>query len=169
MNRKTTGEDIKNIIAKIRKELPQAILRTSIIVGFPGETEEDFEKLCTFIKETKFDKLGVFTYSKEENTPASRLKDQIHWKTKQKRWNIIMQIQQEISHEKLKEKIGKTYIAQIESAVPTKGYIPARTYMDVPDMDGVLWIKTNKKLEAGRYIPCKITDVSDYDLVGEYN
>ena len=99
MNRKTTGENIRNTIQKLRKEIPGVVIRTTVMVGFPGETEEDFSKLYNFIKEAKFEKLGAFTYSKEEGTPASRLKEQIHPMTKKSRYNKIMKLQQEISRE----------------------------------------------------------------------
>ena len=165
MNRKTTGEDIKNIIKHIREEVPNAILRTSLIVGFPGEDEEDFKKLYDFVIDAKFDKLGVFSYSKEEGTPASRLKEQVHWKTKMARRDKIMSLQQEVSKSKLEEKIGNTYEALIVE-VKKNGAI-ARTYMDVPDMDGVLWIKNKQGLKEGQFVKCKITGVAEYDLIGE--
>lgn len=164
MNRRTTGENIKNIIKHIREEIPNAILRTSLIVGFPGEDEQDFKELYNFVSEAKFDKLGVFSYSKEEGTPAAKLKNQLHWKTKQSRRNKIMRLQQEVSKNKLEEKIGNIYEALIVDV--RKDYAIARTYMDVPDMDGVLWIKYKSNLKIGEFVHCKITDVSEYDLIG---
>lgn len=167
MNRKSDGESIRKVIAKIRKEIPGVIIRTTLIVGFPGETEEDFEKLYKFVEETKFDKLGTFMYSKEDGTPAARLKEQIHPMTKKKRYNKIMKLQQEISREKLTEKIGNIYEAIIENISFDKKYYVGRTIMDVPDMDGVIYIKNNKNDLIGNFVKCKIVDVSDYDLIGE--
>ena len=169
MNRKSDGKSIKMLIENIRKEIPDVILRTSLIVGFPGETEEDFKELYNFVKETRFNKLGVFQYSKEDGTPAQRLKEQIHGQTKKARWNKIMEVQQNISKEILKEKIGKEYFAIVENTtVDGKQYI-ARTFMDVPDMDGVLYIENNSKenIKLGTIVKCKITGILEYDLVGE--
>ena len=143
MNRKTTGEDIKQIILKIKKEIPEAILRTTLIVGFPGETEEDFQKLIKFIGEAYFDKLGAFKYSKEEGTPAAKLPNQIHYKTKIKRYNKIMELAQKISKQKLQEKIGQEYEMLIETETFDKRYYVGRTYMDIPEEDGLVFIPKN--------------------------
>ena len=167
MNRKTTGENIENLIIKIRKEIPDVILRTSLIVGFPGETDKDFDLLCKFVKFAKFDKLGVFAYSKEEGTPASKMENQVHFSTKKCRRNKIMALQQDVSKEQLLKKIGRTYEALIENITTDGKFYMARTYMDVPDMDGVCWIINSKELEIGQFVKCKITDVLDYDLIGE--
>ena len=141
MNRKTTGKQIEDLIDKIKENIPDAVLRTSLIVGFPGETKEDFEKLCEFVAKAKFDKLGVFTYSKEEGTPAAKLPEQVHYKTKQKRYNEIMEIAQKASKENLEKTVGKTYDVLIETKTFDDKYYIGRTYMDVPDMDGVVFIK----------------------------
>lgn len=167
MNRRTTGENIERLITHIREEIPDAILRTSLIVGFPGETKENFEELYNFVKKVRFDKLGVFAYSKEEGTPAAKMEGQIHFNTKKARRNKIMTLQQEVSKEVLKEKVGKTYEALIENVTMDGKYYMARTYMDVPDMDGACWIKNTKELEFGDFVKCRIVDVLDYDLVGE--
>lgn len=167
MNRKTTGKDIENIIEKIKTELPDAILRTSLIVGFPGETEEDFEKLENFVSKAKFDKLGVFTYSKEDGTPAARLPEQIHYKTKQKRYNKIMQIARETSKENLEKTLGKEYEVLIEAKTFDDKFYIGRTYMDIPNEDGVVFVKNTKQVQEGTWVKCKITDIKDYDLVGE--
>lgn len=167
MNRKTTGKDIENIIEKIKTNLPDAILRTSLIVGFPGETEEDFEKLENFVSKAKFDKLGVFTYSKEEGTPASRLPEQIHYKTKQKRYNKIMEIAQKTSKENLEKTLGKEYEVLIEAKTFDNKYYIGRTYMDIPNEDGVVFIKNTKQIPEGTWTKCKITDIKEYDLIGE--
>lgn len=169
MNRKSNEESIKELMKKIRKEIPEVILRTTVIVGFPGETTEDFDKLYEFIKETKFDKLGAFMYSKEDGTPASRLKEQIHPQTKKSRYNKIMKLQQEISKTNLENKIGKTYKTMIEDVSFDGKYYIGRTYMDVPDMDGVIFIENENKTKdkIGQFVDCKITEVRDYDLLGK--
>ena len=168
MNRKSNGESIKKIIKKIRNQIPDTILRTSLIVGFPGETNQDFEELYKFVEQTKFDKLGVFQYSKEDNTPASKLKEQIHPQTKKSRYRKIMELQQIISKEKLTKKIGNVYEVLIENVSLDKKYWIGRTYMDVPDTDGVIFIKKEQRENLiGQYISAKVTDVRDYDLIGE--
>ena len=169
MNRKSNEETIKNVINKIRKEIPDVILRTSLIVGFPGESKEDFEKLYNFVKETKFNKLGVFQYSKEDGTPASKLKEQIHHNTKKSRYNKIMKLQNHISEEILKSKIGNMYDVLIEGKTFDDKYYLGRTYMDVPEMDGVVYIKNNKKqdIRIGEFYKSKIIDVKEYDLIAE--
>ena len=167
MNRKTTGKDIENLIEKIKKEIPDAILRTSLIVGFPGETEEDFQALENFVSKAKFDKLGVFTYSKEEGTPAARLPEQIHYKTKQKRYNKIMEIAQKASKENLQKTLGKTYEVIIESKTFDNKYYIGRTYMDIPNEDGVVFVKNTKPISEGTWVKCEITDIKDYDLIGK--
>lgn len=169
MNRKTTGKNIENIIDKIKKEIPDVILRTSLIVGFPGETKEDFEKLCNFVSKAKFDKLGVFTYSKEEGTPAAKLPQQIHYKTKQQRYNKIMEIAKRTSKENLEKAKGKVYEVLIESKTFDDKYYVGRTYMDIPDEDGVVFVKNTKQISEGTWVNCKITDIKDYDLIGEIN
>ena len=168
MNRKSDEKSIKKLIKKLKKEIPDIILRTSLIVGFPGETKEDFEKLYEFVKETKFDKLGVFEYSKEDGTPATRLKEQIHPQTKKSRHRKIMELQQQVSKEKLEAKIGNTYKVLIENISLDKKYWIGRTCMDVPDMDGVVFIKKEGKNDLiNKFVDCKITDIREYDLIGE--
>ena len=168
MNRKSDEESIKKLISKIRKEIPNAILRTSLIVGFPGETKEDFEKLYDFVKITQFDKLGVFMYSKEDGTPAEKLPNQIHGNTKKARYNKIMSIQQEISKNNLEKRIGKEYEVLIENYTFDKKYLVGRTKMDVPEMDGVVYIKnTSDKNLINKFVKCKIVDIREYDLIGE--
>ena len=168
MARKTTGDDIRKIISKIRKEIPDVILRTSLIVGFPGETEEDFFELYEFVNEAKFDKLGVFKYSKEEGTPASRIKNgTVHPKTKEARRNKIMSLEKQISKIKLEEKIGNVYEAIVDGFTIDNEYIIARSYMDIPDEDGVIYIKNDNKTKIGDFIKCEITDTIEYDLVGK--
>ena len=167
MNRKITGKQIENLIIKIKDKIPNVILRTSLIVGFPGETEEDFEELYNFVKKGYFDKLGVFTYSKEDGTPAARLKDQIHHNTKKKRYNKIMKLEKENSNKKLKSYEQKEYKVLIENITFDGKYYIGRSYMDIPDTDGVIIIKNTKDNLIGQFVNCKITGSKDYDLIGE--
>ena len=166
MNRKTSKENIEKLISKIRREIPGVALRTSLIVGFPGETKEQFEELYDFVEKTKFDKLGVFEYSKEDGTPAATMPNQIHHMTKKSRFNKIMSLQQEISREKMKAKIGTKQEVLIENKSFDRKYYIGRTKSDVPDIDGVVYIKNNK-LEINEFVNCKITDFKEYDLIGE--
>lgn len=168
MNRKSDSESIKKLLEKIRKQIPDVILRTSLIVGFPGETNEDFEKLYNFVKEAKFDKLGVFMYSKEDGTPAEKMPNQIHGNTKKSRYNKIMRLQQGISKENLEKRIGKEYEVLIENKTFDNKYWIGRTKMDVPEMDGVVYIenKSNNKDLINQFLKCQITEVRDYDLIG---
>lgn len=171
MNRRTSKEDVTKIIEKIRKEVPDVTLRTSLIVGFPGETKENFEELLEFVKNTKFDKLGTFMYSKEEGTPAAKLPDQIHGNTKKARYNKIMEAQQEISKEILTNKIEKNYKVLVEDMSFDGKYFIGRTMQDVPEEDGLVYIKNNKDLDENtilnNFVNCKIIEVSNYDLIGE--
>ena len=171
MNRRTSKEDVTKIIEKIRKEVPDVTLRTSLIVGFPGETKENFEELLEFVKNTKFDKLGTFMYSKEEGTPAAKLPNQIHGNTKKARYNKIMEAQQEISKEILTNKIGKNYKVLVEDISFDGKYFIGRTMQDVPEEDGLVYIKNNKDLDdntiLNNFVNCKIIEVSNYDLIGE--
>lgn len=171
MNRRTSKEDVTKIIEKIRKKVPDVTLRTSLIVGFPGETKENFEELLEFVKNTKFDKLGTFMYSKEEGTPAAKLPDQIHGNTKKARYNKIMEAQQEISKEILTNKIGKNYKVLVEDMSFDGKYFIGRTMQDVPEEDGLVYIKNNKDLDENtilnNFVNCKIIEVSNYDLIGE--
>lgn len=171
MNRKTSKENIIKILEKIRNKIPNVTLRTSLIVGFPGETKENFEELLEFVKDTKFDKLGTFMYSKEEGTPAEKLPNQILGNTKKARYNKIMEAQQEISKQILEEKIGKTYKILVEDISFDKKYLIGRTMQDVPEEDGLVYIKKDKNLNENKvlnnFVNCKIIDVSNYDLIGE--
>ena len=167
MNRQSDGKSIRKLISKIRKEIPEVVLRTTVMVGFPGETKEDFEELYEFLKEAKFDKLGCFAYSKEDGTPAARIKEQIHPMTKKSRYNKIMSLQKEISKQNLEKRIGQQVEVLIEDKTfDGKTYI-GRTYMDVPDIDGIAYLNTNKKLQEGDFAKAKIVDVSNYDLILE--
>lgn len=170
MNRKTSKEQIQELIKKIRKQIPEVTLRTSIMVGFPGETKEDFEELQEFIKNAKFDKLGAFMYSKEEGTPAEKLPNQIHGNTKKSRYNKIMEEQQIISNQNLKKKIGKTFDVLIEDVSFDGKYFIGRTMQDVPEIDGIVYIKNIGQDEdkmLNKIEKYKVIDISDYDLIME--
>ena len=170
MNRKTSKEQIQELIKKIRKQIPEVTLRTSIMVGFPGETKEDFEELQEFIKNAKFDKLGAFMYSKEEGTPAEKLPNQIHGNTKKSRYNKIMEEQQIISNQNLKKKIGKTFDVLIEDVSFDGKYFIGRTMQDVPEIDGIVYIKNigqDKDKMLNKIEKYKVIDISDYDLIME--
>ena len=171
MNRKTSKEKIENLLEKIRNKIPNVTLRTSLIVGFPGETEEQFGELLEFVKKAKFDKLGTFMYSKEEGTPAAKLPEQIHGNTKKARYNKIMKAQKQISLEKQENKIGKTYKVLVEDISFDGKYFVGRTMQDVPEEDGLVYIKDaqNYKQEdiLNHFIECRIEEVSEYDLIGK--
>ena len=167
MNRKTTGNDIRNLIKKLRTEIPNVILRTTLIVGFPGETDEEFNELCLFVKDVKFDRLGAFAYSAEDGTPAAKFKEQVPEKIKEERQNIIMEIQQEVSKDNLLGKIGNVYDCLIENITEDGKYFIGRSYMDVPSEDGVIYIKYNPMYMINEFVKVKIIDSSFYDLYGE--
>ena len=171
MNRRTSKENITSIIEKIRKQIPDVTLRTSLIVGFPGETNENFEELLEFVKTTKFDKLGVFKYSNEEGTPAARLPEQIHGNTKKARYNKIMAEQQKISKQVLENKVGKNYKVLVEDMSFDGKYFVGRTMQDVPEEDGLVYIENDGSFDVNEilnnFVNCKITDVTNYDLIGE--
>lgn len=169
MNRRTSKKDVIAIIQKIRDKIPNVTLRTSLIVGFPGETKENFEELLEFVNFAKFNKLGVFQYSKEEGTPAAKLPDQIHGNTKKARYNRIMATQQQISRENLEEKIGETYEVLVEDISFDKKYFIGRTMQDVPEIDGLVYIKNDGSVKESDVInqfkKCEIKEVSNYDLI----
>lgn len=168
MNRKTSKEKIENLLEKIRNKIPNVTLRTSLIVGFPGETEEQFGELLEFVKKAKFDKLGTFMYSKEEGTPASRLPEQIHGNTKKSRYNKIMEIQQKVSNENLKNKIGQTVEVLIEDISFDGKYLIGRTSQDVPEEDGIIYVENNNfESKVNTFANVEITDVNEYDLIGK--
>ena len=144
MNRRTTGKKIEELILKIKSQIPNVVLRTSLIVGFPGETEENFEELYNFVKKGYFGKLGVFMYSKEDGTPAARLEEQVHHNTKKKRYNKIMSIAKDISNKNLESYIGKIYEILIENITFDNKFYIGRSYMDIPETDGTVIIKNTK-------------------------
>ncbi len=166
MGRHTDKKHILELISKIKKEIPEATLRTSLIVGFPGETKEQFEELLEFVKDVKFDRLGVFTYSKEEGTPAYKLDNQVLQKVKKERQSIIMREQQKISLAKNKEKIGKEIEVLVEGKLPN-GTFFGRTYQDSPEVDGLAFVESDKDLVLGEYYMCRVIRAKEYDIVVE--
>jgi len=169
MNRKSNGKTIRELIKNIRRQIPDVTLRTTVMVGFPGETNEDFNELYEFLKEAKFDKLGAFMFSKEEGTPAERLDNQIHTNTKKSRYNKIMELQQKISKENLENRIGTNIEVLVEGITKNKKYYIGRSSADAPEIDGLVYIKNTKELSDGEYVMCEIIDVKNYDLIGKIN
>lgn len=170
MNRRTSKKQIEDLIQKIRDKISNVTLRTSLIVGFPSETKEDFEELLTFVKKAKFDKLGTFMYSKEEGTPAAKLPEQIHGNTKKARYRQIMALQQQISKENLEKKLNQECEVLVEEVSFDGKYYIGRTMQDVPEMDGLVYIKKEPLDRTDRrnhFVTCKIVGISDYDLVAE--
>ncbi|ADZ83873.1 30S ribosomal protein S12 methylthiotransferase RimO [Cellulosilyticum lentocellum] len=167
MARKSSLEQLKERLGKLRQEIPGIALRTTLIVGFPGETEEDFQILYDFVKEMRFDRLGVFTYSKEEGTPAALFEDQIDEKTKIKRRDAIMALQHGISSALTAEKVGKTMKVLIEGKITDEDVYIGRTYQDAPDIDGEVFVEYEGELISGDFVDVRITASNDYDLIGE--
>jgi len=164
MKRRYSRQDLNILIARIRRKIPKIALRTSVIVGFPGESETESKELADFLKEVKFDKLGVFTYSKEVGTPAAKLRAQVSEKRKKKRLNHLMRQQARISRERNKKLIGKTLNIIIEGAKGSQ-YI-GRAYFDAPDIDGLVFVSSNKTLTPGQIVRSHITKAKTYDLIG---
>ncbi len=164
MGRKTKKKDIVSLIEYIRKEIPKVALRSSLIVGFPGETEKQFQELLSFINEIKFERLGLFRYSREEGTPAYRFKGQIRELEKERRFNHAMSLQQEISREINERFMGRTLKVLVEEK--EEDYYIARTEYDAPEVDGSVYVK-GKNLRIGNFYNARITDTYEYDLVGE--
>ena len=166
MNRKTSKDHIIKTLKNLRKSVPDIVIRTTFIVGFPGESQDDFNQLVDFIEDIKFDKLGVFEYSREEGTKAASLDEQIPDNIKEERKNEIMAIQSDISSEILSKNLGKTFEVLIEEKIDDNNYV-GRTYMDSPEIDGVTYVQSDKELEIGDFVQVEIIDSLDYDLVGE--
>lgn len=166
MNRKTSKDHIIKTLKNLRKSVPDIVIRTTFIVGFPGESQGDFNQLVDFIEDIKFDKLGVFEYSREEGTRAASLDEQIPDNIKEERKNEIMAIQSDISSEILSKNLGKTFEVLIEEKIDDNNYV-GRTYMDSPEIDGVTYVQSDKELEIGDFVQVEIIDSLDYDLVGE--
>lgn len=168
MNRKTDGNFIRNLLNKLRREIPEVILRTTLILGFPGETQENFDELYEFVKEFKFDRLGAFAYSAEDGTPAALFKNQIEQEVKEERHAKIMELQQEISAENLQSRIGNVYRCMIEQVTEDGEFLIGRTYMDVPFEDGVVYIVNDGKAVINEFADVRIIESYEYDLIGEF-
>lgn len=167
MGRRTSNEDLRRIIGKLRAEIPEIALRTSLITGFPGETEEDHEELYRFVNEMEFDRLGVFTYSQEENTPAAVLPNQIDEELKAVRRDEIMELQQAIAFEKAEDMVGHVLWCMIEGKVADEDVYVGRTYKDAPNVDGYIFVQTSATLMTGDFVKVQVTDSNEYDLIGE--
>lgn len=166
MNRHTTKEDILSKIQMIRKHIPDATIRTTIIVGFPGETQEDFNEVVEFIKQVKFDRLGAFTYSREEDTPADKLPNHLEEDVKEQRKNKLMLEQQKISQNLNENKVGNIYEVLVEEQIEDKVYI-GRTQGDAEEIDSIVYIKSKNQLSIGHFVKVKINKALEYDLIGD--
>ena len=167
MGRRTTKQELIDIVALLRKEIPDIILRTTLITGFPGETEEDHKELLEFIDTMEFDRLGVFTYSAEEDTPAANMPNQIAEEVKEDRQAELMELQQEISIDKGNDKIGTCVEVMIEGKVADENAYVGRTYGDAPNVDGYIFINTDTELMSGDFARVHVTGALEYDLIGE--
>lgn len=167
MGRRTSKDELISIVKRLREEIPDICLRTTLITGFPGETEENHEELMQFVDEMEFDRLGVFTYSPEEDTPAALMPQQIDEAVKADRQAELMELQQEIAFEKAEQMVGRTVLAMIEGKVAEENAYIARTYKDAPNVDGYLFINTGRELMTGDFARVRITGSYEYDLIGE--
>lgn len=166
MGRRTDREQLENVIYKLRQEIPDICLRTTLITGFPGETQEDHEELLDFVDRMEFDRLGVFTYSQEEDTPAALMEDQIAEEVKQERYGQLMELQQEIAFEAAENMTGRVVTAMIEGKIADENAYVARTYKDAPGVDGFLFVNTGRELITGDFVRVKVTASNEYDLIG---
>ena len=169
MGRRTTKQELIDIVAKLRKEIPDIALRTTLITGFPGETDEQHEEVLEFVDTMEFDRLGAFAYSQEDDTPAALMDDQVDEEVKAKRRDAIMEMQQEVSIDKSADMVGKTLEVLIEGKVTDENAYIGRSYMDAPNVDGYIFINTNEELMSGDFVYVKITGALEYDLIGEIN
>lgn len=167
MGRHTTQAQLRGIIEGLRERIPDICLRTTLISGFPGETQEDFEELYRFVNEMEFDRLGVFTYSREEDTPAADMPDQVDEATKQSRREELMELQQAVAFEKAEEMVGQVVESMIEGKAADEDVYVARTYRDAPDVDGYLFLNTDETLVSGDFARVRVTGALEYDLIGE--
>ncbi len=167
MGRKTNQQELRERIARLREQIPDICLRTTLISGFPGEEQEDFVTLYNFVDELEFDRLGVFAYSREEGTVAADMPEQVPEEVKEARRSELMELQQEIAFEKAQSMTGKTLVAMIEGRVDGENAYVARTYMDAPNVDGLLFIHTSRELMSGDFVRARITGAYEYDLIGE--
>lgn len=167
MGRRTRREELTQIIERLREKIPDICLRTTLISGFPGETEKEHEELLEFVNEVEFDRLGVFCYSQEENTPAAEMPDQVEEEVKLRRQEELMELQQDIAFDKAESLVGVVMTAMIEGRVEEENAYVARTYRDAPNVDGYLFVNTSRELMTGDFVRVKITGSYEYDLIGE--
>lgn len=167
MARRGTGSEVRSLLVKLRQRVPDIFIRTSLIVGFPGEEPEDFDMLYDFVKESRLDRVGVFTYSKEEDTPAARMKPQVNKRIKVQRYKKLMELQQGISVEKNRERLGKMYKALVEGVAEDGIFYYGRTSAEAPEIDGMVYFTSQEPLEAGQFVNVKILNIDNYDLIGE--
>lgn len=167
MGRRATQAQLRSIIERLRERIPDICLRTTLISGFPGETQEDFEELYRFVNEMEFDRLGVFPYSREEDTPAAAYTQQVEESVKESRRDELMELQQAVAFEKAEDMVGQTLTAMIEGKVADEDVYVARTYRDAPDVDGYLFVNTSAFLNSGDFVKVLVTDSNEYDLIGE--
>lgn len=167
MGRRTSKEQLIEIIGKLRKEIPDIALRTTLITGFPGETEEQHEELMDFVDEMEFDRLGVFTYSAEEDTPAASMDGQIEESVKEDRQAELMELQQDIAFDLAEDMIGQEVLVLIEGKVADENAYVGRTYKDAPNVDGLIFVNTDEELMSGDFARVKVTGALEYDLIGE--
>ena len=167
MGRRTNQEQIRGLIEKLRQEIPDIAIRTTMIAGFPGETEEDHEEVMAFVDEMAFERLGVFAYSVEEDTPAASFPDQVPQELKEERRDEIMELQQEIAFEKSEAMVGRILDVMIEGKVADEPAYVGRTYMDAPNVDGYIFVNTGELFMSGDFVRVKVTGASGYDLIGE--
>ena len=167
MGRRTSKQQLVDIVHKLREEIPDIALRTTLITGFPGETKEQHEELMEFVDEMEFDRLGVFTYSPEEDTPAATMPDQIDEEVKEDRQAEIMELQQEIVFDQAEDMIGREVLVMIEGKVADENAYVGRTYKDAPNVDGLIFINTDAELMSGDFAKVRVTGAVEYDLIGE--
>ena len=167
MGRRTSREDLEEIIGKLRREIPDIAIRTTLITGFPGETKEQHEELMDFVDQMEFDRLGVFTYSPEEGTPAAQMEDQIPEEVKEDRQAELMELQQEIAFDLAEDMIGREVLVMIEGKVADENAYVGRTYKDAPNVDGLIFVNTDEELMSGDFARVKVTGAAEYDLIGE--
>ena len=167
MGRRTSKQELVDIIGKLRSEIPDICLRTTLITGFPGETQEQHEELMEFVDEMEFDRLGVFTYSPEEDTPAAEMPDQIDEEVKLDRQAELMELQQEIAFDNAQDMVGREVLVMIEGKVADENAYVGRTYRDAPNVDGLIFINTDEELLSGDFARVRVTGAVDYDLIGE--
>lgn len=166
MNRKTDKASITALVEKLRSKVEDIVIRTTLIVGFPGEGDAEFRELKDYVGEMKFDRLGVFAYSQEEDTPAAKMKDQVDEQVKEQRQLEVMKVQKDISEEKSRAKVGRKFRVLVEEKVEDGVYL-GRTYMDSPEIDGLVYVHSDRELEIGEFQTVIVKDALEYDLIGD--